>query len=243
MYTSFEELLLLVQISHSTKHLPRLAGKTCTRLRNICQFARLSQTFVHPTTILDITRIVHCWQVVVVQRWRWRRKIHFLLSLLYIEVIEIFSLKLSVYIFHFSLSFAIFGRRDEVKFYKVDKRFWRANLGQNWRLRSRSTENDLGHKVDIEDGALCRISHLLTFTGLDVFKVDKENSDYKVNIAKIINVDINKVVKICWAKAQSSMSTFRPELFSLNLKSDFCVDLLNFDLNDFTRKFLFKIRK
>ncbi len=36
---------------------------------------------------------------------------------------------------------------------KVDKHFWRVNLGQNWRSSLRSTENDLGLKVDIEDRA------------------------------------------------------------------------------------------
>ncbi len=31
---------------------------------------------------------------------------------------------------------------DKVEFYKVDKHFWCANLGQNWLSRFRSTEND-----------------------------------------------------------------------------------------------------
>ncbi len=60
-----------------------------------------------------------------------------------------------------------YGKRDEVEFSKVDKRSWRANLGWNWRSCSRSTENDLGLIVNIEDHALCQISHLLTInTGL-----------------------------------------------------------------------------
>ncbi len=37
-----------------------------------------------------------------------------------------------------------------------------------------------------------------------VFEVDKENSVYKVDIAKIINVDTNNIVKMCQPKAQFS---------------------------------------
>jgi len=40
-----------------------------------------------------------------------------------------------------------------------------------------------------------------------VFKVDKKNSVYKVDTAKIMNVDINDVVKMCRHRVQSSIST------------------------------------
>ena len=45
-----------------------------------------------------------------------------------------------------------------------------------------------------------------------MFKVDKENSVYKVDIAKIINVDINDIVKTGRPKAQFSCQPlkFRP---------------------------------
>jgi len=46
------------------------------------------------------------------------------------------------------------GGHVKVKFFEVDKHFWCVNLGQNWRSSLRSTENDLGLKVDIEDRAL-----------------------------------------------------------------------------------------
>jgi len=49
------------------------------------------------------------------------------------------------------LQFVIIGERDKVEFYKADKHFWLAFLCQNWRSSFRSTENDLGLKVDIED--------------------------------------------------------------------------------------------
>jgi hypothetical protein len=38
---------------------------------------------------------------------------------------------------------------DKVKFYKVDKHFWCANLGQNWLSCFRSTENDYVIYVNI----------------------------------------------------------------------------------------------
>ncbi len=41
------------------------------------------------------------------------------------------------------------GRRDKVKFYKVDKHFWRANLGQNLLSRFRLTEINYVVHVDI----------------------------------------------------------------------------------------------
>ncbi len=37
---------------------------------------------------------------------------------------------------------AIFGGRVKVDFFKVDTRFWRVDLGRNWRLRLRSTHFD-----------------------------------------------------------------------------------------------------
>jgi len=43
-----------------------------------------------------------------------------------------------------------------------------------------------------------------------VFKVDKENSVYKVDMAKITNVDINDIVKTCRPKERFSC---RPLIF------------------------------
>jgi len=58
---------------------------------------------------------------------------------------------------------------------------------------------------------------------------------------RVINVDINDVIKICQHRAWWSMSTLRPKPFSVDIERDFCVDLLNFDLNNSTPKFdLFK---
>jgi hypothetical protein len=56
-----------------------------------------------------------------------------------------------MFIHHLKL---IIEGHNKVEFHMVDKRFWLAFLGGNWRSSFRSTENDLGFKVAIEDRAL-----------------------------------------------------------------------------------------
>ncbi len=55
---------------------------------------------------------------------------------------------------------------------------------------------------------------------------------------RVWHFNINDVVKMCRHRAWSSMSTLRLKPFSVNQERDFCVDLLNFDLNNSTRFFL-----
>jgi hypothetical protein len=76
------------------------------------------------------------------------------------------------------------------------------------------------------------ISNLLLIKLVYVLKVDKENLVYKVDLAKIMNVDFKTQVIFCRLKAQFSMSALRPKSICININ---CVDLLNFDLNNSTR--------
>jgi len=73
-----------------------------------------------------------------------------------------------------------------------------------------------------------------------MFKFSKENLVYKEEITKIMNVDFKSQVIFCWPKAQSSMSTLRPKSNCVDIKCNFCVDLLNFDLNNPNRAQSFK---
>ncbi len=69
------------------------------------------------------------------------------------------------------------------------------------------TQNDLS-KNDLTIVPYVKISHLLSNTILAyVFQVDKENLVYKVDIAKIMNVNINTQVIFCQHRAQLSMLT------------------------------------
>jgi len=83
-----------------------------------------------------------------------------------------------------------------------------------WKLCFMSTEIDLGLKVDIDNPALCQ--QILTMTLRSTLR--------------ILNVDLKVIVKICWRKARSSISTFKPS-------SKMLVDLLNSTLSR-PRKFL-----
>jgi len=69
------------------------------------------------------------------------------------------------------------------------------------------TQIDLGPNVNIEH---CASGQNFTFVKLYwimYYKVDKENLVHKVNIAKIMNVDINTLFILCRPKVQSPMST------------------------------------
>ena len=81
---------------------------------------------------------------------------------------------------------------------------------------------DVGFKVEIEDRALCW--QILTTTLRSTLR--------------ILNVDLKVVVKIRRHRAWLSMSTLRPKSISVDIKHNFHVDLLNFDLNNSTREFV-----
>ncbi len=44
----------------------------------------------------------------------------------------------------------VYGGRDKVEFYKVDKLFWHTFLVRNWQSRIMSTENEYSVWVDID---------------------------------------------------------------------------------------------
>ncbi len=106
---------------------------------------------------------------------------------------------------------------------------------EHWALGRHKLNRVLMSTLTIE--FYVEISHLLSNTAY-VFKVDKENLVYKVDIAKIMNVDIKPQVNLCRHRAQLSMSTLRPKSICVNIDCNFCVDLLNFDLNNSTQLFV-----